>query len=83
MTTLVPGGYLVEAAIALDAIEARPGTLLGFDVQVNDDGLGDGVRSGVVTWNDPTGESWRNTSRFGVLRLGHRKHPWFGHHSRH
>ncbi len=82
-TTLVPGGYLVEAAIAFDAIEARPGTLVGFDVQVNDDGLGDGVRSGVVTWNDPTGESYRNTSRFGVLRLGHRRQPWFDHHSRH
>ncbi len=74
-TTVVPGGYLVEAAIALDSAVARPGAVIGFDVQVNDDGLGDGVRSGVVTWNDPTGESWRNTSRFGVLRLGYRRLP--------
>jgi endo-1,4-beta-xylanase len=66
---LVPGGYVLEAAIALDAVEARAGTLLGFDVQVNDDGLGDGVRTSVATWNDPTGQSFNNTSRFGVLRL--------------
>jgi len=26
-----------------------------------------------VTWNDPTGESFRNTSRFGVLKLVHQR----------
>jgi endo-1,4-beta-xylanase len=44
---------------------------MGF--QGNDDGLGNGVRSSVATWNDPTGESFRNTSRFGVLKLVHRR----------
>jgi len=68
-TRVVPGGYHVELAITFDAIEPREGTLIGFDFQVNDDGLGNGVRSSVVTWNDPTGESFRNTSRFGVLKL--------------
>ena len=57
------------AGDVLDAVEPRAGTLLGFDFQVNNDELGDGVRTSVVTWNDPTGESFRNTSRFGVLRL--------------
>jgi endo-1,4-beta-xylanase len=66
---IVPGGYVVEAAIALDAVAPQSGVLLGFDVQVNDDALGDGVRSSVLTWNDPTGQSFNNTSRFGVLRL--------------
>jgi endo-1,4-beta-xylanase len=68
-TRVVPGGYDVELAITFDAIEPRAGTLIGFDFQVNNDGLGNGVRSSVVTWNDPSGESFRNTSRFGVLKL--------------
>ena len=52
------------------------GTLIGFDFQVNNDELGNGVRSSVATWNDPTGESFRNTSRFGVLKLvPQRAHP--------
>jgi endo-1,4-beta-xylanase len=72
-TRVVPGGYDVELAITFDAIEPRAGTLIGFDFQVNDDGLGNGVRSSVVTWNDPTGESFRNTSRFGVLKLAHQR----------
>ena len=59
----------MEAAIALDAVELKIGTLIGFDVQVNNDELGNGVRSSVALWNDPTGESFRNTSRLGVLRM--------------
>ena len=74
-TKVVPGGYDVELAITFDAIEPRAGTLIGFDFQVNNDELGNGVRSSVVTWNDPTGESFRNTSRFGVLKLV----PWRAH----
>jgi endo-1,4-beta-xylanase len=68
-TRIVPGGYIVEASIALDAIQPRNGTLIGFDFQVNDDGQGNGTRTSVVTWNDPTGQSYQNTSRFGVLQL--------------
>jgi endo-1,4-beta-xylanase len=68
-TRIVPGGYVVEAAIALDAIQPRNGTLIGFDFQVNDDGQGNGTRTSVVTWNDPTGQSYQNTSRLGVLQL--------------
>lgn len=68
-TKVVPGGYDVELAIRFDAIEPTAGALIGFDFQVNNDELGNGVRSSVVTWNDPTGESFRNTSRFGLLKL--------------
>ena len=71
---MVPGGYDVELAIALDPTLSGSGTVIGFDFQVNDDALGNGVRSSVVTWNDPTGESFRNTSRFGVLRLMPERH---------
>jgi endo-1,4-beta-xylanase len=68
-TRIVPGGYVVEASIALDAIQPYTGTLIGFDFHVNDDGQGNGVRTSVVTWNDPTGQSYQNSSRFGVLQL--------------
>ena len=73
-TRVVPGGYDVELAIALDPTLCGSGSVIGFDFQVNDDALGNGVRSSVVTWNDPTGESFRNTSRFGVLRLMPERH---------
>jgi len=67
-TTIVDGGYHVEAAIAMDAA-LQPGMVIGFDFQVNDDGLGDGVRSSVKTWNDTTGNAFQDTSQFGVLHL--------------
>ena len=44
-TRVVPGGYVVELAITFDAIVPRAGILIGFDFQVNDDELGNGVRS--------------------------------------
>jgi endo-1,4-beta-xylanase len=79
-TRVVDGGYIVEAAIALGAVRARAGRLLGFDLQVNDDATGTGVRSSAATWSDETGRAYLDTSRFGVLRLrmgcaggGHRR----------
>lgn len=68
-TRVVSDGYLVEAAIRLDAIQPQPDTLIGFDAQVNDDGAGTGTRSSTVTWNDPTGQSYQSAARLGVLRL--------------
>lgn len=63
---VVDGGYVVEAAISLlDAGGAE--SLHGFDVQVND--ARDGARVGVRNWADPTGSSWNNTSRWGVIQL--------------
>lgn len=64
---LVPGGYVVEAAIELDPVTPRPGSLVGFDLQVND--ATDGVRTAAATWHDPTGRSYVDTSRWGVVRL--------------
>ncbi|WP_370875848.1 sugar-binding protein [Caldalkalibacillus uzonensis] len=52
-TKIVEGGYIVEAAIRLDAIQPEEGTVIGFDFQVNDDADGNGVRDAVATWNDP------------------------------
>ncbi|MFB4290193.1 endo-1,4-beta-xylanase [Nonomuraea sp. ATR24] len=63
----VPGGYVVEAAIRLPTVTLREGTLLGFDVQVND--ATGAVRTGAATWNDATGRGYVDTSHWGVLRL--------------
>ncbi|WP_308201464.1 endo-1,4-beta-xylanase [Sphaerisporangium perillae] len=64
----VPGGYLVEASIALPTISPAKGDLLGFDVQVND--ATGAARTGAVTWNDSTGLSYLSTAGWGVLELG-------------
>ncbi|MGW4961839.1 endo-1,4-beta-xylanase [Nonomuraea sp. NPDC004186] len=67
VTRTVPGGYVVEAAIELPTITLAPGTLLGFDAQVND--ATGTARTSAVTWNDNTGRSYLDTSHWGVLRL--------------
>ena len=69
-TRLVSGGYIVEASIRVDASETKVGAILGFDVQVNDDGAGNGLRTSVATWNDTSGNAYLDTSVFGTLRLG-------------
>ncbi|HOT90185.1 MAG TPA: endo-1,4-beta-xylanase [Anaerolineae bacterium] len=68
-TLLMEGAYIVEAAITLTQVMPQPGVFIGFDFQVNDDADGNGTRDSVAIWNDPTGESWRNTSRLGVLQF--------------
>ncbi len=67
-------GYVIEAAILVPELATlaspeRDGTFIGFDLQVNDDGAGDGVRSSVATWNDRSGNNYLNPSNFGVLQL--------------
>ncbi|MFC4534972.1 endo-1,4-beta-xylanase [Sphaerisporangium dianthi] len=65
---VVPGGYVVEASIALPTITPAQGGLLGFDVQVND--ATGAARTGAVTWNDSSGRSYVSTAGWGVLELG-------------
>ena len=68
-TRTIAGGYIVEAAISLDAEPLAIGQFLGFDVQVNNDASGSGQRASVATWNDSTGLAYQDTSVFGSLRL--------------
>lgn len=68
-TRTIPGGYIVEAAIAIDAAPLVIGQFLGFDAQVNNDATGSGVRASVATWNDSTGLAFQDTSVFGTLQL--------------
>jgi endo-1,4-beta-xylanase len=65
----IAAGYIVEAAIELDRIAPSNGTVIGFDLQVNNDDNGTGKRDSVWMWNDPTGKSYENTSRLGVIVL--------------
>ena len=64
----VDGGYLVEAAVPFKTIKGKSGLMIGFDVQVND-ADSSGKRQGVVTWNDPVGNNFRDTTYFGNLVL--------------
>jgi endo-1,4-beta-xylanase len=70
-TRVVPGGYVVELSVALPTIHPREGSLLGFDLQVND--ASGGVRTAATTWHDPTGRSFVDTSHWGVARLADRR----------
>lgn len=69
-TRIVPGGYVVELSIKLDAVTPAEGVRIGFDFQVNNDEDGDGVRDSVAIWHDPSGQSYQNTSGIGVLEFG-------------
>jgi len=73
-TLLMEGAYIVEAAITLTEAMPQPGVFIGFDFQVNDDADGNGSRDSVAIWNDPTGQSYQNTSRLGVLQFVEPKH---------
>ncbi|HEY8473179.1 MAG TPA: endo-1,4-beta-xylanase [Natronosporangium sp.] len=64
---VVDGGYVIEAAVAIEGGVAGPGAFVGLELQVND--ATDGTRTAVHTWHDPTGQSFQDTSRWGVARL--------------
>ena len=62
-------GYIVEVAIPYTIGSFHADQIVGFDVQVNDDGTGDGKRTSMANWNDLTGQGYIDTSGFGVLKL--------------
>ncbi|MBN1978801.1 MAG: endo-1,4-beta-xylanase, partial [Anaerolineae bacterium] len=64
---VITRGYVVELSIRLDEVAPSNSVMIGFDFQVNNDNDDSDGRDGVVTWNDPTGQSYQNTSRLGVL----------------
>jgi len=64
-TTLIDGGYRIEAAIGIPNL--RNGSFIGFDLQVND--AAGGTRTAVHTWQDETGDSWRDTRNWGIAAL--------------
>ena len=56
-------------AIPFGIAPFKNGQVLGFDVQVNDDGTGDGKRTTISNWNDLTGMGYTSTAGYGVLTL--------------
>ncbi|MGO4374406.1 sugar-binding protein, partial [Paenibacillus sp. MCAF20] len=66
---LTANGYIVEASIAWTGTAPAAGSLIGFDVQVNNDQNDDGVRDSIAIWNDTTGMTWQNLSEIGLLEL--------------
>ncbi len=62
-------GYYVAAAIPWPAgFDAKPGTTLGFDAQVNDT-LGSPERKGSRTWADTSDTAWCQPLVFGNVKL--------------
>lgn len=62
-------GYVVEVAIPHTITKFEVGQIVGFDVQINDDGDGKGKRTGIANWSDLSGQGYINTSGFGVMEL--------------
>lgn len=69
-TSKTETGYIVEAEIPLAAITPKEGSVIGFDLQVNNDEDGDGSRDSVSIWCDPTGFSYKDVSSLGNIVLG-------------
>jgi len=65
-TSLIDGGYLVEASIAIGDASGL-GAFQGLDFQVND--AAGGARTGISNWADPTGAGYQSTARWGVGEL--------------
>ena len=62
-------GYLIEASFTFQTIKGSAGTKIGYELQINDDADGSGIRKSVTKWNDPTNDSYKNTKGWGVLEM--------------
>ena len=62
------GGYLVEMAIPFRTIKPAADMIIGFEAQVND-ADGNGVRKGILKWNDPTDNSYLSALNWGEIKL--------------
>ena len=65
---LTEEGYMVEAAFKWTDIEAKAGTQIGLELQVNDANA-NGRRSGTLSWADKSGNGWSSTEVFGTAVL--------------
>lgn len=65
---IVPGGYVVEAAIPLRTVKAATNMIFGFDAQVNDADAA-GTRQSIIKWSDPTNNTYKDFTRLGSLVL--------------
>lgn len=70
---LTQTGYLVEIASSWKSINAKAGTVIGLDLQCNDDQNGDGERDVCVGWSDQQDKASSNPSVWGELELSAEK----------
>ncbi len=77
--TNLPGSYIAEIAIpwATFGVVPTAGSLLGMEVQINDDDTGF-FRDAKLSWNDTADEAWLDPSVFGTLRLLANSAPTIG-----
>ncbi|MHC4566348.1 MAG: sugar-binding protein [Planctomycetota bacterium] len=61
-------GYNVEAAFPLAKLQISPDTIIGFEVQINDNDSAGG-RETLLRWCSDDNDSWQNPSLFGLARL--------------
>jgi endo-1,4-beta-xylanase len=67
-TSVSKESYTVEMKIPFKTISPSNGALIGFDVQING-ASPDGVRQSVAMWNDISGNSYQDTSGYGIIKL--------------
>jgi endo-1,4-beta-xylanase len=72
-TAIIDGGYIVEVAIPLTSVKPEEGRIIGFDLQVNNDQDGDGVRDSVSMWCDPSGSSYKTCRVLEIFCLARKK----------
>ena len=65
---LTDTGYVVEAAIPLKTITGKTGTVVGFDVQINDS-HGGGARDYILKWSDPSDNTWSSLYEIGDIEF--------------
>lgn len=61
-------GYLVEMAIPFQTIQASQGTVIGFDVRINDS-QGKGNRDYMMQWSDTSMRTHVDLSQIGTITL--------------
>jgi len=61
-------GYNVEASFPLAKLQVSPDTIIGFEVQINDNDSAGG-RETLMRWYSDDNDSWQNPSLFGVAQL--------------
>ena len=61
-------GYNVEASFPLAKLQVSPDTIIGFEVQINDNDSAGG-RETLLRWYSDDNDSWQNPSLFGVAQL--------------
>lgn len=68
---LTDKGYTVEAQFDLTTIcpnvKMQAGTVIGLDIQVNDQAAGETVRTGAYGWSDDSNLAWQTTTVLGEV----------------